>query len=105
MNLTDLIAWHRVEMAHAEKTSDPVGLVHEDAIALLEWCVELPATTPDQFAKSYAFETLLEQTAMEAKSAAVMRVTLCGSDDREAIDHEVRFWNRLNANVAEQLPA
>ena len=103
MNLPELMTWHRAELATA---TDPAArLAHEDAIALLAWCVELPASGPSEFAREFALETMLDHTAAEMRTAKARGVNVRDPELLEDVDQEVRFWRLLNANVADQMGA
>jgi len=112
MDIRELIDWHTAQLATAVGDS---AAIHADAIATLAWCVELPAVSPDEHAKAYAQELLLQASAeqlallsSDAPAGVPEFVVAYDGDDfapleGEELATERRFWRMLNANIAEQM--
>ena len=119
MNLSDLIKWHKRELARLErsgvtaadidasKETEALVAVHWDAVRLLEWCVELPCIDTTHHAKLFALETLSSMLSDSKRSEEDFHREEMnkGADEDETEAHLMlsRFFNGLDANMAERI--
>ena len=62
MTIDELTEFHKRML---ETCSEDVRHMHEDAVALLNWCIEVPCVDPSEHARSFALEMLLEVSCSE----------------------------------------
>ncbi len=99
MTLDDLTEFHKRMLATC---SDQDRHVHEDAVALLNWCIEIPCVDPSEHARSFALEMLIEVSCSEINAIIESHK---GQDDEEVeFGHPpLRLWRGLNAKISERL--